>query len=138
MWAFQNVKSELPNNNLPLKKLQDWYNFFVYLILATIALQNAHIVDNYSFLENIDEHDVTISSGHLVHTSFVLLNHKVFFMLIIFNQKLPRHWVPCSIGFSIFLFIKYDDNVRGKTLACPSLYLLKLKISWNQWYKNMT
>jgi hypothetical protein len=46
-----------------------------------IALQNAHNVDNYSFLEKIDEHDVTISSGHLVHNSFVLSNHRVFFYL---------------------------------------------------------
>jgi hypothetical protein len=94
-----------------------------------IALQNAHNVDSYSFRENIDGHIIIISSGHLMHTSFVLLNHGVSFILINFNQKLPRHWVPCSIGFSIFLFMKYDDNIRGKTLACPSLYFLKLKIS---------
>ncbi len=96
-----------------------------------IALQNAHNVDSYSFRENIDGHIIIISSGHLMHTSFVLLNHGVSFIILInFNQKLPSHWVPCSIRvFKIFLFMKYDDNIRGKTLACPSLYFLKLKIS---------
>jgi hypothetical protein len=97
-----------------------------------IALQNAHNVDSYSFLENIDEHIVTISSEQLMHTSFVLSNHRGFFILIIFNQKLPMHWVPCNMGFSNFLFMKYDDNVIGKTLACPSPYFLKLKISRNR------
>ncbi len=103
----------------------------MFLENTLIALQNAHNVDSYSFLGNIDEHIVTISNGQLVHTSFVLSNHRVSFILIIFHQNKPRHWVPCSIGFSTFLFMKYDDNVRGKTLACPSLYFLKLRISRN-------
>jgi hypothetical protein len=94
-----------------------------------IALQNAHNVDSYSFLENIDEHIVTISSELLVHTSFVLLNHRISFILIIKSYLgIGCHAV---LGFSNFLFMKYDDNVRGKTLACPSLYFLKLKISRN-------
>jgi len=65
---------------LPLQKLQDWYNFFVYLILAMIALQNAHNIDSYSFLENIDEHVVTISSGQLVHTICFVKSQSFFYL----------------------------------------------------------